>query len=152
MNKHSDIDSLLRSVQIEIETRTNVDQEVMEELSELYERREQLASESFESFLDRHLTEAKRKQQAGEIETLCRCRFATCKLKAGRIPAKIKREIRKADTPLRGEPDVEGAIQSYLINSSHGDPVLRDALDEYRSRKAELRRNATALKIRVRGE
>ena len=150
MNELSDIDSILRSIQGRIETDPDTTTEHSERLADLYERRESMESESFANYLDRYLTEAKRKQQAGEIETLCGCRFATCKVKAGKIPAKVKREIRKEDSLIHGDPDIEGAIQNYLLDSPHSNSVLRYALDDYRGRKGELRRDAMSLQIEVR--
>lgn len=148
------LDTRFEAIRRGIEESDDHGLEEKKELLELIRRSKKVRNQGFKHFLQGFIKNAKKARQEGERdEVLCDCSVPTCGLKYGEVHSGIENKIWEYTAfgtrePENFDPGVK-ATEDFLFESVHGDPILREALEEWKTRRAQIEQDTVGLYTRV---
>jgi len=133
-----------------VESDTAGDEE-RQALHRLMKEHDKLNQEGFKHYMADYIetwTREFRDEDGERTRCACSCTHMFCDLKSGDVPAGIRNKLRRRYMGDRAAQP-EQAVRDYLFETCHGDPVLKELLDDWHSRESELKQQAMELHMRI---
>lgn len=138
------LETRFEAIQEAIAKNPEAGDEEKEELLELIKEARKIEERGFKHFMKSYIEE----WDYEEDGAACTCSMATCSLKMGDVPAHIKNKIREPWKHMSAKE----AAEDYIFNTPHGDPLVKECLEEWNARQAEIEQRAIELHVRMKAE
>jgi len=141
--------SRFESIQREIVENPEAGESEKQELLELRKKAEHIENQEFAQFFRKEFEKAKEDVKENSRGPLCSCDRVTCDVKNGNIPQSIRNAMKFKDYRHVDYSSVREEMESSLLEWDHGEPVFREIIEKWDSRKAEIEQEAMDLQIRI---